>query len=181
MHILAITFTNKAAKEMRDRVAALVGPVANQMWVSTFHSACVRILRAQADQIGYPKAFSIYDSSDSHRLIGYVIRDMRLDAKRFPPRGVQARISLWKNELVIPSDAAIAPDSIFEEKYADIYREYQRRLELAGAMDFDDLLMNTVRLFRLNPDVLKSYQERFANTFSSTNIKTPTWLKTKLC
>ena len=163
MHILAITFTNKAAKEMRDRVAALVGPVANQMWVSTFHSACVRILRAQADHLGYPKAFSIYDQSDSHRLIGYVIRDMGLDAKRFPPRGVQARISLWKNELVTPNDAAIAPDSIFEEKYTEIYREYQRRLERSGAMDFDDLLMNTVRLFRLNPDVLKSYQERFAH------------------
>ncbi|MFA5774349.1 MAG: DNA helicase PcrA [Ilumatobacteraceae bacterium] len=161
MHILAITFTNKAAKEMRDRVAALVGHVANQMWVSTFHSACVRILRAQADHIGYPKSFSIYDSSDSQRLIGYVIRDMRLDAKRFPPRGVQARISLWKNELVTPSDAAISPDSIFEEKYAEIYREYQKRLEHAGAMDFDDLLVNTVRLLRLNPDVLKSYQERF--------------------
>lgn len=161
MHILAITFTNKAAKEMRDRVAALVGPVANQMWVSTFHAACVRILRAQADRLGYPKAFSIYDQSDSQRLIGYIIRDKGLDLKRFPARGVQARISLWKNELVIPHDAAIAPDSIFVEKYAEIYREYQQRLERAGAMDFDDLLMNTVRLFRLSPDVLQSYQERF--------------------
>ncbi|MEK7410598.1 MAG: UvrD-helicase domain-containing protein, partial [Actinomycetota bacterium] len=163
MHILAITFTNKAAKEMRDRVAALVGPVANQMWVSTFHSACVRILRAQADRLGFPKAFSIYDQSDSQRLIGYVIRDMGLDTKRFPARGVQARISLWKNELVIPHDAAIAPDSIFDEKYAEIYRDYQRRLERAGAMDFDDLLMNAVRLFRQNSDVLQSYQERFAH------------------
>jgi DNA helicase-2/ATP-dependent DNA helicase PcrA len=161
MHILAITFTNKAAKEMRDRVAALVGPVANQMWVSTFHSACVRILRAQADRLGFPRAFSIYDQSDSKRLIGYVIRDMGLDPKRFLARGVQARISLWKNELVYPHDAAIDPDNVFDEKYAEIYREYQRRLERAGAMDFDDLLMNTVRLFRLNPDVLQSYQERF--------------------
>lgn len=163
MHILAITFTNKAAKEMRDRVAALVGPVANQMWVSTFHSACVRILRAQADRLGFPKAFSIYDQSDSQRLIGYVTRDMGLDPKRFPSRGVQARISLWKNELITPHDATIATDNIFDEKYADIYREYQKRIERAGAMDFDDLLMNTVRLFRQNPDVLQSYQERFVH------------------
>lgn len=163
MRILAITFTNKAAKEMRDRVSVLVGPVANQMWVSTFHSACVRILRAQADHLGFPKAFSIYDQSDSQRLVGYVIRDLGLDAKRFPARAVQARISLWKNELVIPRDAAIDPDSIFDEKYAEVYREYQKRLERAGAMDFDDLLMNTVRLFRHNPSVLQLYQERFAH------------------
>jgi len=159
MRILAITFTNKAANEMRDRVAALVGPVANQMWVSTFHSACVRILRAQADRLGFPKAFSIYDQSDSKRLIGYVIRDLGFDPKRFSARGAQARISLWKNELITPR--ATAPDNIFDEKYVEIYREYQRRLEQAGAMDFDDLLMNTVRLFRQNPDVLRSYQERF--------------------
>ena len=163
MHILAITFTNKAAKEMRDRVAALVGPVANQMWVSTFHSACVRILRAQADVLGYPKAFSIYDQSDSQRLIGYVIRDMGLDPKRFTTRAVQARISLWKNELVTPHDANNDPDSTFDEKYALVYREYQKRLERAGAMDFDDLLTNTVRLFRQHPEALESYQKRFAH------------------
>lgn len=163
MHLLAITFTNKAAKEMRDRVAALVGPVANQMWVSTFHSACVRILRAQAEAIGYPKAFSIYDQSDSQRLIGYVIRDMGLDPKRFTSRAVQGRISLWKNELVTPSDANNDPDNIFDEKYGLVYREYQKRLERAGAMDFDDLLTNTVRLFRQHADVLESYQKRFAH------------------
>ncbi|MFM8776297.1 MAG: UvrD-helicase domain-containing protein, partial [Actinomycetota bacterium] len=100
MRILAITFTNKAAGEMRERVEALVGAVAERMWVSTFHSACVRILRVNAEQIGYPNNFSIYDQQDSQRLIGYVIRDRGLDAKRFPARGVQARISLWKNELI---------------------------------------------------------------------------------
>ena len=97
MRILAITFTNKAAGEMRERVEALVGKVAERMWVSTFHAACVRILRMQAEQIGYPKTFSIYDQSDAQRLVGYVVRDRGLDAKRFPARGVHARISLWKN------------------------------------------------------------------------------------
>ncbi len=163
MHILAITFTNKAAQEMRERVAALVGPVANAMWVSTFHSACVRILRAQAEHIGYPKNFSIYDQSDSNRLVGYVIRDLGLDPKRFSSRGVQARISLWKNELVIPHDAAQRANNSIDEKYVDVYREYQRRLERAGAMDFDDLLTNTVRLFRQHPNVLATYQDRFAH------------------
>jgi len=161
MHILAITFTNKAAQEMRDRVQALVGPVAKQMWVSTFHSACVRILRAQADHLGYPKTFSIYDQSDAQRLVGYCIRDLGLDPKRYSARGVQARISLWKNELVIPHDAAQQVNNTIDQKYVDVYREYQKRLERAGAMDFDDLLTNVVRLFRQHPDVLRVYQERF--------------------
>ena len=161
MNILAITFTNKAAQEMRERVEALVGPVAKQMWVSTFHAACVRILRAQAEHIGYPKTFSIYDQSDSQRLVGYCIRDLGLDPKRYTARGVQARISLWKNELVIPHDAASKVDNSIDAKYVDVYREYQKRLERNGAMDFDDLLTNTVRLLRQHPEVLRAYQERF--------------------
>ncbi len=159
--ILAITFTNKAADEMRQRVGALVGPVVRGMWVSTFHSACVRILRANADRLGYPRQFSIYDQADSVRLTGYVVRDLHLDAKRFSPRGVHARISLWKNELVDPIGAASAATHVFERKQADVYREYQARLQKAGAMDFDDLLVNTVRLLRDHPDVLEHYRERF--------------------
>jgi ATP-dependent DNA helicase UvrD/PcrA len=159
--ILAITFTNKAADEMRQRVEALVGPIVRSMWVSTFHSACVRILRANADRLGYPRSFSIYDQADAVRLTGYVIRDLALDAKRFPPRGVHAVISLWKNELVDPDTAAGRAENIFDRKRADIYREYQARLLKAGAMDFDDLLVNTVRLFREHPDVLESYRQRF--------------------
>jgi ATP-dependent DNA helicase UvrD/PcrA len=159
--ILAITFTNKAADEMRQRVAALIGPVARTMWVSTFHSACVRILRANADRLGYPRQFSIYDQADAVRLTGYVIRDLHLDAKRFPPRAVHGAISLWKNELVDPPDAAARAQHIFERKHAEVYREYQDRLHKAGAMDFDDLLLNTVRLLRDHPDVLEHYRQRF--------------------
>ncbi len=159
--ILAITFTNKAAAEMRERVGALVGPVVKTMWVSTFHSACVRILRANGDLLGYPRQFSIYDSADSNRLTGYVIRDLGLDAKRFTPRGVHGIISLWKNELVDPEEAQRRAQNIFDRKHADVYAEYQARLLKAGAMDFDDLLTNTVKLFREHPDVLEHYRQRF--------------------
>ena len=174
MRILAITFTNKAAGEMRERVEALVGKVAERMWVSTFHAACVRILRVQAEQIGYPKTFSIYDQSDAQRLVSYVIRDRGLDAKRFPARGVHARISRWKNELISPDEALSNADNVFDTKYAEIYSEYQSRLLKAGAMDFDDLLINTVKLFREHKDVLAQYQQRFEHIlideYQDTNI-----------
>ncbi len=172
--ILAITFTNKAADEMRRRVAELVGPVTKAMWVSTFHSACVRILRAHADRLGYPRQFSIYDQADATRLTGYVIRDLGLDSKRFTPRGVHATISLWKNELVDPSAAAARAQHIFDRKHAEVYAEYQRRLHAAGAMDFDDLLVNTVALFRQHPDVLEAYRQRFQHVlvdeYQDTNV-----------
>ena len=161
MRILAITFTNKAADEMRERVASLVGPVARKMWVSTFHSACVRILRREAAAIGYPSSFSIYDQADAQRLTGYVIRDLALDPKRFTPKGVHAQISQYKNDLIFAAEARERAANIFERKIADIYTEYQARLVKAGAMDFDDLLTNAVRLFREHPDVLAQYQERF--------------------
>ena len=159
--ILAITFTNKAAEEMRHRVASLVGPVTRAMWVCTFHSACVRILRAHGDRLGYPRTFSIYDQADAQRLTGYVVRDLNLDAKRFPPRAAHGQISLWKNELITPDQAVERAANIFERKHADIYTDYQARLLKAGAMDFDDLLMKTVELFRSHPDVLAHYQQRF--------------------
>ncbi|HUQ39631.1 MAG TPA: DNA helicase PcrA [Acidimicrobiales bacterium] len=159
--ILAITFTNKAADEMRHRVAALVGPVAQKMWVSTFHSACVRILRREATALGYKSSFTIYDQADAVRLTGYVLRDLNLDTKRFPPRTVHATISTAKNELLDFDTYAQRARTVFERKIADVYREYQQRLLAASAMDFDDLLMLTVNLFQMRDDVLLHYQERF--------------------
>ena len=160
--ILAITFTNKAADEMKQRVAALVGPVAEKMWVSTFHSACVRILRREADIIGFPSNFTIYDQADAVRLTGYVIRDLGLDPKRYQPRAVHAIISSAKNDgFDAQAFQARAGDHGMEKRAADIYVEYQKRLQQASAMDFDDLLLNTVKLFRQAPETLAYYQRRF--------------------
>ncbi len=172
--ILAITFTNKAAAEMRERVGRLVGPVVKSMWVSTFHSACVRILRRDGELLGYPRTFSIYDQADAVRLTSYIIRDLGLDSKRFTPRGVHSHISLWKNELVDPQAAAARAENIFDRKHADVFAEYQLRLHRAGAMDFDDLLLNVVRLFREHPEVLDHYRNRFehilVDEFQDTNL-----------
>jgi ATP-dependent DNA helicase UvrD/PcrA len=159
--LLAITFTNKAADEMKSRVGMLVGPVAERMWVSTFHSACVRILRRNADRLGYPSGFTIYDQADAVRLTGYVLRDLNIDPKRFPPRSVHAAISAAKNDLVTVDEYAGLVSTAHERKVADVYREYQGRLHRAGAMDFDDLLVQAVALFRQHPDVLEHHQRRF--------------------
>ncbi|HEX2039420.1 MAG TPA: DNA helicase PcrA [Acidimicrobiales bacterium] len=159
--ILAITFTNKAADEMKARVAELVGPVAQRMWVSTFHSACVRILRRDAKLLGYPSSFTIYDQADAVRLVGYVLRDLNLDTKKMPPRTVHATISTAKNELVDFETFRHRARTVFDRRIADVYAEYQRRLLAAGAMDFDDLLMVTVNVLQAQPDVLAHYRERF--------------------
>ncbi|MGH8915275.1 MAG: DNA helicase PcrA, partial [Acidimicrobiia bacterium] len=159
--ILAITFTNKAANEMKARVGALVGGAVRSMWVSTFHSACVRILRREAFRLGYRSGFSIYDEADSVRLLNLVIKDLDLDTKRFPPKAMKAVISKAKNELVDFESFADQGDGFFHEQVADVYRLYQQRLLAASAMDFDDLLMVTVELFGAFPEVLAGYQERF--------------------
>ncbi len=161
--ILAITFTNKAASEMRYRVAGLVGSVAESMWVSTFHAACVRILRRDAAHIDYPSTFTIYDQGDAVRLCGYVLRDLNLDPKKFPPRSVYAAISAAKNDNISATDYAEAAGNIFERRIADVFSHYQRRLATAAAMDFDDLLLNTVELFRRCPEVLERWRQRFAH------------------
>ena len=161
--ILAITFTNKAAAEMRARVVDLVGPVANSMWVRTFHSACARILRREATRVGYPAGFSIYDQSDSVRLTRYVMADLNLDTRRSTPGSVHGRISAAKNDMIGPEayTDSVAGSYRYLASTAQVYAEYQRRLQRAGAMDFDDLLGVTVRLFREHPDVLAEYQDRF--------------------
>jgi len=171
--ILAITFTNKAADEMRERLVRLVGPVAGRMWVSTFHAACVRILRAHADRLGYRRSFTIYDDADSRRLVEHIMRDLNIDAKKLPSRSVQAAISGAKSELADARAYAGAAVSVFERRMADVYLEYEQRLAAASAMDFDDLLLRTVILFRQAPDVLDSYRTRFKHVlvdeFQDTN------------
>ena len=159
--ILAITFTNKAAQEMKHRVGALIGPVAEKMWVSTFHSACARILRYESDAIGFPSSFTIYDQADSVRLTSFICREFNIDPKRMPPRSIHAAISAAKNEMIGVAQYKDRAANPFERRIGEIYEEYQERLRRAGAMDFDDLLGTTVDLFRRNPDVLDSYRRRF--------------------
>ena len=159
--ILAITFTNKAAGEMKDRVAALVGPVARSMWVSTFHSACVRILRQEASRMGYSNSFSIYDQADSARLITIVSKELNLDPKKYPPRQFQSMISNAKNELMGPSDYLNATTNQFEQVVAEVYAVYQRRLQQANAMDFDDLILKTVEVLQRFPESKSRFRSRF--------------------
>ena len=160
--ILAITFTNKAAGEMAARVAQLVGDRrARSMWVMTFHSACVRILRREAKRFGYPSNFSIYDAADSQRLMALVCRELELDAKQYPPKMIAAYVSNAKNELIDYESFASRARAARDKAVAEAYQEYQRRLVAAGAMDFDDLIMVTVNLFQAFPEVARAYRRRF--------------------
>ena len=159
--VLAITFTNKAAGEMKERVAELVGARAKSMWVSTFHSACVRILRKEASLLGYTNSFTIYDQSDSLRLITLVMRDLNIDEKRYAPRAIASIISQAKNELMGPADYLNQTKDHFQEIVAQVFEIYQQRLSSANSMDFDDLISKTVEVLQKFPEIKAKYRSRF--------------------
>ncbi|MGC2942362.1 MULTISPECIES: UvrD-helicase domain-containing protein [unclassified Brevibacterium] len=159
--VLAITFTNKAAKEMAERVSSIVGPASRAMWVSTFHSSCVRILRREAKVLGMKSNFTIYDAQDAQRLVAQILKELGLDTKKYAPRAVLHRISNLKNELQTPDDFIPRPNNPADEVLADVFKRYTSRLRLANAFDFDDLIAETVHLFGAFPEVADSYRRRF--------------------
>lgn len=160
-NILAITFTNKAAKEMKERVARLMKTGGNDVWVSTFHSMCVRMLRRDIDKIGYNKAFTISDPSEQQTLMKRILKERNIDPKKYDPRAILSQISNAKNELMTPNDYRETASSPFEKIVADCYDDYQKELRRNQAVDFDDLIMLTIRLFQDSPETLDYYQNKF--------------------
>nr|WP_251041080.1 DNA helicase PcrA [Bacillus sp. ISL-45] len=160
-NILAITFTNKAAREMRERIQKMMGGAADDIWISTFHSMCVRILRRDIDRLGYNRNFTILDSTDQQSVIKSILKDKNMDPKKYDPRAILGTISSAKNELITPEEYAKSAGDYFSQKVSDVYTEYQRRLRKNNALDFDDLIMTTITLFIRVPEVLEYYQRKF--------------------
>src|SRR3954454_7650056 len=179
--MLAITFTNKAAQEMRERVELLVGRATRAMWVMTFHSACARMLRADAHRLGYTRQFTIYDSADSRRLIKKCLDDLDVDPKRFTPRAMASQISDAKNKLRSADDYRQLVGSFFEQTVADVYEQYERELHRMNAMDFDDLLVRSVNLLELFQEVRDRYAQAFrwilVDEYQDTNHAQYRWLQ----
>lgn len=160
-NILAITFTNKAAREMRERIGKMMGGAAEEIWISTFHSMCVRILRRDIDRMGYNRNFTILDTGDQQSVIKGILKDKNLDPKKYDPRAILGAISSAKNELIDPEEYAKTAGGYFEQTVSDVYTEYQKRLRKNQALDFDDLIMMTIQLFQRVPEVLEYYQRKF--------------------
>jgi len=160
-NILAITFTNKAAREMKDRIYNMMGGVADEIWISTFHSMCVRILRRDIDRIGYSRNFTILDPTDQQSVIKNILKEKNIDPKKFDPRAILGSISSAKNELITPEEFSKNAGGYYDQVVSDVYEEYQKRLRKNQALDFDDLIMITIQLFQRVPEVLEFYQRKF--------------------
>ncbi|ASS88995.1 hypothetical protein AP3564_00815 [Aeribacillus pallidus] len=160
-NILAITFTNKAAREMKDRIEQLLGPGAEEIWISTFHSMCVRILRRDIDRIGVNRNFTILDTSDQLSVIKGILKERNIDPKKYDPRAILGTISSAKNDLISPEEFARQAGDVWEQIVSDIYIDYQKKLLKNQALDFDDLIMSTILLFQRVPEVLEYYQRKF--------------------
>ena len=159
--ILAITFTKKAEEEMQERIVGLLSMDAQPIWVTTFHSACAKILRRHSSKIGFNNSFSIYDTQDSNRLVSNCLKELDMDVKQYPPKRIRSQISNWKNMMKLPGEIVEEADSFYETKIAEVYSKYEQKLILSNAFDFDDLLVKTVDLFKTDPKTLKFWSTKF--------------------